>query len=90
MPSLLHSDLEDRRKFLANRAQLSPADLEEHAGQWIAWSPDGSRIVAHAHDPEVLDELVLQAGEDPERCVIEGIPEADALLGDESLGRTRP
>jgi len=87
---LLHSNLEGRKKFLANRAQLSPAELEVHASQWIAWSPDGTRIVAYADDLEVLDELVLQAVEDLERCVIEGIPEADVLLGDRSLERTRP
>ncbi|MFI5456290.1 MAG: hypothetical protein ACHRXM_12655 [Isosphaerales bacterium] len=90
MPNLLHSDLEDRKKFLVNRAELSTAELVEYAGQWVTWSPDGSRIVAHADDPEVLDELVVQAGEDPERCVIEGIPEEDALLGGGSLGQTRP
>jgi hypothetical protein len=90
MPSVLRPDLEDCKKFLVNRAQFPPTELARYSGQWVAWSPDGSRIVAHAEFPDVLEELVIQAGEDPERCVLEGIPEEDALLGGAGLGPTRP
>jgi hypothetical protein len=90
MPSAFRSDLEDCKKFLANRAQFPPTELARYSGQWVAWSPDGSRIVAHAQYPDVLDELVVQAGEDPERCIVEGVPEDDALLGSAGLGLTRP
>jgi hypothetical protein len=90
MPSLSHSDLEDRRNFLLNGAEFPVSELAAHAGKWIAWSPDGSRIVAHADDPEVLDDLVRQAGEDPQRCIIEGIPEEDAVLGFGNIRQTRP
>ena len=90
MPSSLSSNLEDLRKFLDNRARLAPGALERYAGQWIAWSPDGTRIVAHAEDPEVLDDLILQADQDPARCIVEGIPKEDALLGGQSLGPISP
>ncbi len=90
MPSLSHCDLEDRRNFLANRAKFSVSELARYAGQWIAWSPDGSRIVARADDPEALDDLVLQAGADPQRCIVEGIPEEDAVLGFGNIGQMRP
>ena len=49
------------------------------AGQWVAWSPDGSFVAASAADPALLDSLLQAAGEDPLQCVIEGIPGDDAL-----------
>ena len=69
--------LETRRKFLANRAAISIDVLARYAGQWVAWSPDGSRIAASASDPEMLDALLRACGEDPVQCVIEGIPGDD-------------
>jgi hypothetical protein len=73
------SELEDHRKFLENRAKFPLDELARRAGRWVAWSPDGVRIVAEADDPEALDRLVLDAGEDPERCITEGIPAEDAV-----------
>jgi hypothetical protein len=80
------SEPECRRRFLERRAAIPAEALARHAGRWIAWSPDGSRLVAEADAPEDLDDRIRAAGEDPERCVVEGIPEADALLGGEGLG----
>jgi hypothetical protein len=81
MPCQPRSDWEDRGKYLENRVQFPLDELARYAGRWIAWSPDGARIVAHASDPEALDELVRTAGENPERCIVEGIPEEDAIFG---------
>jgi hypothetical protein len=74
------------RSFLEHRAALPAEALTPYAGRWIAWSPDGSRIVADSQGPEELDELILAAGQDPERCVVEGVPATDAVLGGEWLG----
>ncbi len=49
----------------------------------------GRRIVAEADDPEALDRLVIDAGEDPERCIIEGIPAEDAVIGGMVFGTER-
>lgn len=80
------SELESRRRFLEHRAAFPPEALAAYAGRWIAWSPDGSRILADSETPEALDNRILAAGEKPERCVIEGIPDTDAMLGGEGLG----
>jgi len=64
-----------RRKFLANRAVFPVNELAKHMGKWVAFSPDGSRIAASAEDPDLLDDLLRAAGEDPAQCVIEGIPD---------------
>jgi len=71
----------DMQKYLRNRAAFPLEELAKHRGEWIAWSPDGSRIVAHAGDPEALDDLIRAAGENPEDCPMEGIPDSDCILG---------
>jgi Family of unknown function (DUF5678) len=81
MPRSQHSDWEDRAKYLENRQNFPLDELLQYRGQWIAWSPDGSRIVAHADDLGALIELVRSAGDDVERCILEGIPDADAVFG---------
>jgi hypothetical protein len=83
----LLTELEDRRKYLESRAQFPPEQLAQYAGQWIAWRPDGTRIVAHSSDPEALEALIVDAGEDPQRCIVEGIPWEDAVLGGGFLGQ---
>jgi hypothetical protein len=74
--------LESRRRFLANRAAFPVAELAKHAGQWVAWSPDGSRIAASAADPSQLDAILIASGEDPALCVVEGIPDDEAVVGE--------
>jgi hypothetical protein len=83
------SELECRRMFLEHRSAFPAETLARYAGRWIAWSPDGSRIVADSEAPEDLDDRILAAGEDPERCVVEGIPATDAMLGGSGLCPTR-
>jgi hypothetical protein len=71
-----------RRKFLANRAAFPVEELAKYAGQWVAWSPDGTRIAASAPSPELLDAILEANGDAPVLCVVEGIPDADGLIGE--------
>jgi hypothetical protein len=72
--------LENMRKYLENRPRYPVEELWKYAGSWIAWAPDGTRVVASAANPEDLDDLVRTAGEDPLYCVVEGIPEHDSAI----------
>jgi hypothetical protein len=81
MPLDMPSYLENRRKFLANRAAFPVEEWARFAGLWGAWSPDGTRVAASAEAPEALEALLQAAGEDPVQCVIEGIPDGDAVIG---------
>ncbi len=82
--------LETRRKFLANRAAFPVEELAKYAGQWVAWSPDGTRVAASALSPEILDGILEATGEDPALCVVEGIPDDDALIGEADGGERNP
>jgi len=90
METDLTSYLEKRRQYLANRAFFPADELVNYAGQWIAWSPDGTRIIAHSDDARALDDLIRSVGEDPEECLVEGIPSEDSVIGGVELGPECP
>jgi hypothetical protein len=71
----------DMREYLRNRLKFSLDELARHAGEWVAWSPDGVRIVASSADLASLDDLIRAAGENPEQCPIAGIPDTDSVIG---------
>ena len=48
--------------------------------------PRRVRVVAHATHPQALDDLIRDAGEDPEKCLIEGIPVEDGVIGSVEFG----
>jgi hypothetical protein len=85
MPFDMQLYLENRRRFLENRAKFPLDELARHAGGWVAWKPDGTRIIASARNPEDLVDLVRAGGEDPTQCILEGIPEHDAMIGGDLL-----
>ena len=63
------------------QTNVKRSSVTNERGEWVAWSPDGIRLVATSRDPDSLDDLIRAAGEDPENCVVEGIPDADCVLG---------
>jgi len=69
------------QEYLKNRVAFPLEELAKHRGEWVAWSPDGTRLVATSRNLDTLDELIRAAGEDPENCPIEGIPDMDCVLG---------
>jgi hypothetical protein len=66
------------KRFLDNRREFPAEELEQYAGQWIAWSPDGTRIVASsAESEEALLAALERAGEDPLAFVFDYVPGPD-------------
>jgi hypothetical protein len=56
-------------EYFENRRRFPPDELLKYAGRFIAWSWDGSRIVASGDSIEEVDQKVIAAGIDPERVV---------------------
>jgi hypothetical protein len=61
--------------FDRNRMAIPTTEWQRYVGQWVALSPDGSRIVAGDADFATLDAKVIALGENPEEVVYEGVPE---------------
>lgn len=58
-------------EFEENRSRFPPEALIPFAGQHVAWSPDGRRILTSAGTPEELEHRLMELG----------IPEHQAVLG---------
>jgi hypothetical protein len=78
---MVEGDEMNMQEYLKNRGAFPLDELAKHRGEWVAWSPDGTRLVAVSRDPDTIDDLVRAAGENPEDCVVEGIPDSDCVLG---------
>ncbi len=54
--------------------------FQKLAGRWVAYSADGSRIVADGKDLAELDRRVIEAGEDPEEVFFLRLPDSEMIL----------
>ena len=44
-------------------------ELAKYAGKYVAWSLDGTRILADGDDPDEVDQKLIAAGIDPSQAV---------------------
>ena len=59
----------DLRFFDENRANFPPEQLLPYAGQHVAWSPDGTRILAFAPTQKEVDQKLKAIGIDRSQVV---------------------
>ncbi len=65
---------------LANRHKyFPPRELMKYAGEEIAFSADGTRIVAHGSDFLTLWNELKEAGVNPHACVWSSVPPLDGV-----------
>jgi hypothetical protein len=62
------------RVYAANRPQELWDEADQYRDEWLAWSADGTRIIAHHHDPSEVCALVKAAGLESEDVVLSYIP----------------
>ncbi len=67
----------DRDTYLKNRYSFPLDELTRLADQWVAWSADGTKIVAHDRDLQRVTERVRAAGFGSEEVNFEFIPPGD-------------
>jgi hypothetical protein len=63
--------------FLKNRAEIPHAELLRYQGEWVAFSADGCRIVAHATTIGQLADQLEAMGVDTQTVVFGSIPGPD-------------
>jgi hypothetical protein len=71
----------DAATYIKNRRAFPLEELERYAGQWVAWTLDGSHIVAGSSQSEEAIIVILRdMGKDPLRFVFDYIPGLDETL----------
>jgi hypothetical protein len=70
----------DIRHFQENRNRFPPDRLQPYYGKHVAWSPDGTRILAAGRTEEELEKALETAGIPPSQVVGEFIPPADLVI----------
>ena len=60
-------------------ADLPYGQLREYHGGWVAFSPDGSRLITGAATLALLEAKLREAGENPEEVLLEQIPHGDSI-----------
>lgn len=68
-------------QFVQNRNAFPADELDRYAGQHVAWSPDGRRVLASDPDPLKVLAAVKTLGYDPAETPIEDIPTEDIFPG---------
>jgi len=71
----MHAD-----EFNRNRNKFPPEELDKYVGQYVAWNPEGTAIIASADDLGALCAAVDASPYDPSECVLNWIGEADDLV----------
>lgn len=70
----------DFQQLQANRRKFPPKELAKYAGKHVAWSPDGTQIVASGETlDEVMDELAA-ASCDPAECLLSYVPKPEEIF----------
>ena len=72
-------------RYEENRAKFTAEELRQLEGQWVAFSRDGSRIIASAETLRHLEERLAAAGQDPQEVAFERIEFEDSVLGGAEL-----
>lgn len=67
--------------FFENQRKVTPEMLLPYAGQHIAWSWDGSQILATDADPEVVSQKLRQTGFDLNRVVFDYVDDPSVSNG---------
>ena len=75
------NQIANMQMLLHNRQQFPPEDLAKYAGKYVAWSPDGTRILADNEDLLRLDAKLKNAGHNPAEILVSSIPADEVILG---------
>jgi len=72
----------DIQLFQQNRQQFPPEELAKYAGKYVAWSPDGTHILACNEDELLLANAIRDAGHNSAEVLIGFVPaDDDTVLG---------
>jgi hypothetical protein len=70
----------DIQRFQRNRQQFPAEELAKYAGKYVAWSPDGTQILASNEDELDLAKDIQSGGYNAAEVLIAFVPVDDVVL----------
>jgi hypothetical protein len=70
----------DMYTLLKNRLAFPPEELAKYANKYVAWSPDGTGIIASDADDRRLNELISELGYNPSEILVSSVPDPDEII----------
>lgn len=70
----------DMHAFITNRNQFPPEELMKYAGRYVAWGPDGTRILASADEITAVAAQVDALGYDSDEVVLGFVPDPEEVI----------
>jgi hypothetical protein len=70
----------DVQQFYKNRQQFPPEELARYAGKFVAWSPDGTHILASDEDELRLANAIRAGGHNSADVLIAYVPADDEVV----------
>jgi uncharacterized protein DUF5678 len=70
----------DMQRFQKNRQQFPSEELAKFAGKYVAWSPEGTHILASNDDEHQLAMTIQSAGYNSAEVLIAFVPADDEIL----------
>jgi hypothetical protein len=80
----------DLKQFRLNQSRVPQEELKKHNGKYVAWSQDGTHILASDANPQVVEAAIRAAGLEPGDilvafiCVPEEVSWGGVFLTDDS------
>ena len=71
----------DARLFQDNQRKFPPDELLKYRGLVIAWSLDGTQILASGNDELDVAAKLKQKAIDPQKVIFANVPEGDSIIG---------
>ena len=63
----------DIETFRSNQSRLPAQELKKYNGKYVAWSPDGTHIIASDKDPERLCRKLVKRGFKPGEVLVDTV-----------------
>lgn len=67
-------------EFLKNRQQFPAEELWKYINKYVAWSPDGKKIIASDDDELRLHAAIRAAGFDSSEILVSFVPDPDEVI----------
>jgi hypothetical protein len=68
-------------RYEENRSKFRLCELQQYAGQWVAFSADGSEIIGSAATLAALEQQLVAQGVDAQSLAFEFLEFEDSFIG---------